>query len=215
MVRGVSGAWGVGGGGPWTHVQHVHQHNNRGEVKDLQVMEGRGFAFVTFTDFHSAQQFLGQRDHEIDRRRIDAKAAVPRNSGSGSQLTRKMFVGGTVCMVVQWFVVPCVYRRWYMHGCVGMLHTLGIGAQGLDNTTPRPHVRVKFQTKSFDDTLSPMASLKTVWYSVTRWTGHLVDLGSSHSGMSCLWKNAWWSPTTSMVVRWNSNVQLKRKRWQQ
>ncbi len=70
--------------------------SRRGEVKDLQVMEGRGFAFVTFADFHSAQQFLGQRDHEVARRRIDAKAAVPRNSGSGSQLTRKMFVGGTV-----------------------------------------------------------------------------------------------------------------------
>lgn len=79
----------------------AQHHLSRGEVKDLQVMEARGFGFVTYADFRSAQQFLDQRDHHIEGRRIDAKAAVPRNSGSGSQLTRKMFVGGTVCMPLQ------------------------------------------------------------------------------------------------------------------
>lgn len=36
------------------------------------------------------------REHIIDGKRVEAKAAMPRNSGSGSNLTKKMFVGGTV-----------------------------------------------------------------------------------------------------------------------
>ena len=32
----------------------------------------------------------------IDGKKVEAKAAVPRNSGSGNSLTKKMFVGGTV-----------------------------------------------------------------------------------------------------------------------
>lgn len=88
-------------------------------------MEGRGFGFVTFRDASHAQQFLEvrglsrlrsmldallmtdwalvsqQREHVIDSKKVEAKAAVPKNSGSSSTLTRKMFVGGTVslCLV--------------------------------------------------------------------------------------------------------------------
>ena len=39
---------------------------------------------------------LQQREHMIDNKKVEAKAAVPKNSGSSSALTRKMFVGGTV-----------------------------------------------------------------------------------------------------------------------
>lgn len=34
----------------------------------------------------------------IDGKKVEAKAAVPRNSGSGNSLTKKMFVGGTVSL---------------------------------------------------------------------------------------------------------------------
>ena len=44
-------------------------------------------------DLCSAMQ---RRQHIIDGKKVEAKAAVPRNSGSGNSLTKKMFVGGTV-----------------------------------------------------------------------------------------------------------------------
>ena len=40
---------------------------------------------------------LQQREHVIDNKKVEAKAAVPKNSGNSPTLTRKMFVGGTVC----------------------------------------------------------------------------------------------------------------------
>ena len=39
---------------------------------------------------------LQQKDHYIDGKKIEAKAAVPKNSNNSPTLTRKMFVGGTV-----------------------------------------------------------------------------------------------------------------------
>ena len=49
---------------------------------------------------------MQQKDHYIDGKKIEAKAAVPKNSGNAPTLTRKMFVGGTVslssqCMLLQ------------------------------------------------------------------------------------------------------------------
>lgn len=49
---------------------------------------------------------MQQKDHYIDGKKIEAKAAVPKNSGNAPTLTRKMFVGGTVslshmCMLSQ------------------------------------------------------------------------------------------------------------------
>lgn len=66
-----------------------------GELSDIVLMEGRGFGFVTFKEPASAQQFLETREHVLDEKKIEAKAAVPRNSNSGNTLTKKMFVGGT------------------------------------------------------------------------------------------------------------------------
>ena len=62
-------------------------------MSDCHVMEGKGYAFITFGTVASAQAFLEQREHYIDGRKVDAKAAVPRDQG-GNKLTKKMFVGG-------------------------------------------------------------------------------------------------------------------------
>jgi len=67
----------------------------RGEITDAVVMDGRGFGFITFLDPKKAQQFLEQRNHLIDGKSVEAKAAVPKGIGSGSNLTKKLFVGGT------------------------------------------------------------------------------------------------------------------------
>lgn len=66
-----------------------------GELTDCAVMEGRGFGFVTFAEPKNSQAFLEQREHLIDGKKVEAKAAVPRNQGGSSQMTKKMFVGGT------------------------------------------------------------------------------------------------------------------------
>lgn len=66
-----------------------------GEITDAVVMDGRGFGFITFLDPKKAQQFLEQRNHTIDGKSVEAKAAVPKGVGSGSNLTKKLFVGGT------------------------------------------------------------------------------------------------------------------------
>ena len=68
----------------------------RGKVVDVVVMENRGFGFVTFKDASSAQRFLETHHHEIDAKQIEAKAALPKRLGGSAQLTKKMFVGGTV-----------------------------------------------------------------------------------------------------------------------
>lgn len=39
---------------------------------------------------------MQQRNHTIDGKSVEAKAAVPKGVGSGSNLTKKLFVGGTV-----------------------------------------------------------------------------------------------------------------------
>ncbi|CAD7698390.1 unnamed protein product [Ostreobium quekettii] len=66
-----------------------------GELIDAVVMEGRGFGFVTFEDPRNAQNFLEHRSHVIDGKGVEAKAAVPKGTGGSSNLTKKLFVGGT------------------------------------------------------------------------------------------------------------------------
>lgn len=65
-----------------------------GEVADVHVMAGKGYAFVTFASPSYAQAFLEQRTHSIDGRSVEVKAAVPKEQGGGGRLTPKMFVGG-------------------------------------------------------------------------------------------------------------------------
>lgn len=48
--------------------------------------------------YAESKSCLQTRQHIIDGKKVEAKAAVPRNSGSGNSLTKKMFVGGTVSM---------------------------------------------------------------------------------------------------------------------
>ncbi|CAD7695061.1 unnamed protein product [Ostreobium quekettii] len=66
-----------------------------GEISDAVVMEGRGFGFVTFEDPKNSQNFLEHRSHVIDGKSVEAKAAVPKGTGGSSNLTKKLFVGGT------------------------------------------------------------------------------------------------------------------------
>ncbi|GFH30247.1 uncharacterized protein HaLaN_29062, partial [Haematococcus lacustris] len=102
----------------------------RGEISDIVVMEGRGFGFVTFSDPAAATSFLQQKEHSIgkcstvlgwwhnpvdlyyhtptatDNRRVEAKAAVPRQQSEPARgpvargygtpvVSNKVFVGGT------------------------------------------------------------------------------------------------------------------------
>lgn len=66
-----------------------------GELSDVHIMMGKNYGFVTFENPKDAQKFLETREHVINGRQVDAKAAVPREQG-GSRLTKKMFVGGAI-----------------------------------------------------------------------------------------------------------------------
>ncbi|GBF94933.1 hypothetical protein Rsub_08176 [Raphidocelis subcapitata] len=75
-----------------------------GEVADSVVMEAKNYGFVTFKQPPDAMRFLEQRDHAICGRRVDAKAAVPKNLGGNTRLTKKLFVGGTKNLRTEDFV---------------------------------------------------------------------------------------------------------------
>lgn len=66
-----------------------------GELADVHIMTGKNYGFVTFINPADAQSFLDIRDHTVNGRHVDAKAAVPRDQGGG-RMTKKMFVGGVV-----------------------------------------------------------------------------------------------------------------------
>lgn len=66
-----------------------------GDLSDVHIMTGKNYGFVTFQNPADAQAFLDIRDHTINGRHVDAKAAVPRDQGGG-RMTKKMFVGGVV-----------------------------------------------------------------------------------------------------------------------
>eukprot|EP00210_Caulerpa_lentillifera_P001593 g1531.t1 len=76
-------------------LDYCKKWSDGGEITDAVVMDGRGFGFITFLDPKNAQKFLEQRSHTIDGKSVEAKAAVPKGVGSGSNLTKKLFVGGT------------------------------------------------------------------------------------------------------------------------
>jgi hypothetical protein len=58
-----------------------------------------GFGFVTFANAQNAKDFVSQKEHFVDGKRVEAKSAVPRQDGV-SRTSTKIFVGGTVrCLV--------------------------------------------------------------------------------------------------------------------
>jgi len=79
-----------------------------GEIEEAMVMRdrasntSRGFGFVTFKDSHAVDAVLKAGDLELDSRKVDCKAAVPKEqitsmggpSGMMMSRTKKIFVGG-------------------------------------------------------------------------------------------------------------------------
>lgn len=51
---------------------------------------------MTFADANHAREFLSNREHVIDGKRVEAKSAVPRSEGNVGRGSTKIFVGGTV-----------------------------------------------------------------------------------------------------------------------
>jgi len=57
----------------------------------------RGFAFVSFKDRTIVEQFMKDRPHLIDGKKIEPKRAIPRNEASkleGQLTVKKIFIGG-------------------------------------------------------------------------------------------------------------------------
>ena len=70
----------------------------RGELTELEMVDGNKAAHVTYSDPKSAQQFLDTREHVVDGVKLtDIKAVVPKDKAGSGQPTNKIFVGGTVC----------------------------------------------------------------------------------------------------------------------
>ncbi|CAF3546165.1 unnamed protein product [Adineta steineri] len=73
-----------------------------GEIIECVIMrdrEGRsrGFAFVSFKDRATVENFMKDRPHIIDGKKIEPKRAMPRNEASkaeGQLTVRKIFIGG-------------------------------------------------------------------------------------------------------------------------
>ncbi len=78
--------------------QVQRQPNNSSALISGFAHQGLRLAF--YRHHISAVFSLQTRQHIIDGKKVEAKAAVPRNSGSGNLLTKKMFVGGTVRAMV-------------------------------------------------------------------------------------------------------------------
>ena len=52
------------------------------------------------------------RHHVIDGKNVEAKAAVPKGTGGSSNLTKKLFIGGTVS---KWFLSAGICAVNYPH----------------------------------------------------------------------------------------------------
>ena len=102
----------------------------------------QGFGFVTFSETSSAESFLGQREHTIEGKRVEAKNAVPKNElggggggggggygggGSGRTVPTKIFVGGTVGRFER-HCEPSVDGSDITTSCVGRLNRRGYQA---------------------------------------------------------------------------------------
>ena len=86
----------IGALSPDTNTESLRAYCGQwGELSDVHIMMGKNYGFVTFENSSDAQKFLDTREHVVNGRQIDAKAAVPREQG-GSRLTKKLFVGGAV-----------------------------------------------------------------------------------------------------------------------
>lgn len=96
MMQFVPGKIFLGGMSPDTNNESLQAYCGQwGELTDVHIMMGKNYGFVTFSDPANAQQFLDTREHVIDGKQVDAKAAVPKDQGGG-RMTKKMFVGGTI-----------------------------------------------------------------------------------------------------------------------
>jgi hypothetical protein len=123
-----------------------------------------------------------KKDHELDHKKIEAKAAVPKNAGGSSGLTRKMFVGGTVRLcrasdnLYFWYLCHCqaVAESWKSINAVYNWHMgkyCGVLSRGSLVRTSSGH------------TLHSLGTLRILWYVCC-----VYDQASSALGLSKLLK---------------------------
>ena len=96
---------------------------------------------------------LQQKDHYIDGKKIEAKAAVPKNSNNSPTLTRKMFVGGTVRASSFLCTSACAqsYTLWCLVVVAPALIRWAVTC------------RARLEMRSSRSTFHSMVTLRTLW----------------------------------------------------